>query len=138
MRTIENRLSQLLESDSYLIPFSNQVRQRLEQIEVSEQRLTQGKMSLADFASGHEYFGLHFRDGEWVFREWAPNATAIFLIGDFSGWRETENFALKKISRDGVWEIRLAASKLSHGNLYRLRIHCPEDKETASPPIPDE
>ncbi len=123
MSGLESRLSRLLRSDSYLAPFSDQIRHRLERIEETEQRLTQGKMSLAEFASGHEYFGLHFRRGEWVFREWAPNATAIYLIGDISKWREQREFELEKINDSGVWEIHLAADKLAHGDLFRLRIH---------------
>ncbi len=82
-------------------------------------------MSLADFASGHEYFGLHFHKNEWIFREWAPNATAIYLIGDMTNWQIRTEFALEKISNDGVWEIHLTADKLTHGNLYRLHIHWP-------------
>ena len=113
----------LLKSDPYLKPFSDQIRQRLERIEETEQRLTQGKMTLSEFASGHEYFGLHFRRGEWVFREWAPNATAIYLIGDMSDWKEQREFKLEEISDYGVWEIRLPADKMSHGELYRLHIH---------------
>ncbi len=52
-------------------------------------------MTLADFASGHEYFGLHFQDNQWVFREWAPNADRIFLIGDMTGWQEKGGLCLK-------------------------------------------
>jgi 1,4-alpha-glucan branching enzyme len=85
-------------------------------------------MSLAEFASGHEYFGLHFRQGEWVFREWAPNATAIFLIGDISKWQERKEYALEKINDQGVWEIHLPKNKLMHGDLYRLCIHWPGGK----------
>jgi 1,4-alpha-glucan branching enzyme len=121
MRNLESRLSRLLKSDLYLTPFSDEIGRRLERIEETEQRLTQGKMSLAEFASGHEYFGLHFHHDEWVFREWAPNATAIFLIGDMNKWQERREFALKKISDDGIWEIRLTANKLAHCDLYRLR-----------------
>jgi len=125
MRNVEGRLSRLLESDPYLTPFSDSIRRRLERIEETEQRLTQGKISLADFASGHEYFGLHFRRNEWILREWAPNATVIYLIGDPSQWKTRKEYALEKISDDGVWEIRLTANKLAHGDLYRLRIHWP-------------
>ena len=98
MNDLESRLTHLLGSDSYLASFSDQIRHRLESVEETEQRLTNGKMSLADFASGHEYFGLHFRRGEWVFREWAPNATSIYLIGDMSGWQEQREFELEKIN----------------------------------------
>ncbi len=126
MSSPENRLIRLLRSDSYLTPFSDQIRHRLENIEETEHRLTQGKKSLAEFASGHEYFGLHFQRGEWVFREWAPNATAIYLIGDMSKWQESKEFELKRIDDYGVWEIHLSVNKLKHGDLYRLRIHWAE------------
>ena len=127
MESLDKRLKIQLESDPYLIPYSDNIRRRLSRVELTQQRLTQGKISLADFASGHEYFGLHFQNDKWVFREWAPNATAIYIIGDFSGWAEKEEFALKKLG-NGFWEIKLAANKLVHGNLYRLRIHWPGGK----------
>ena len=123
MSEFESRLNRLLKIDSDLRPFSDQIKHRLENIEQTEHRLTQGKNGLTEFASGHEYFGLHLRHGEWVFREWAPNATAIYLIGDISKWQEREEFKLKKINDYGVWEIRLTTDKLAHGDLYRLGIH---------------
>jgi 1,4-alpha-glucan branching enzyme len=118
----KNRLIRLLRTDSYLAPFSDQIRHRLEHIEKTEHILTQDKKSLAEFASGHEYFGLHFQRGEWVFREWAPNATAVYLVGDMSKWQVCREFELEKINDYGLWEIHLAADKLKHGDLYRLRI----------------
>ena len=89
-------LQRMLDNDPYLKPFANSLKRRMEKIRKVEERLTQGKMSLADFAAGHEYFGLHFRNGEWVFREWAPNATRIYLIGEMTGWREKKDFELKR------------------------------------------
>ena len=125
MSDLESRLSRLLKSDCYLMPFLGQIRNRLKRIEEIEHRLTQGKMSLVDFASGHEYFGLHFRRNKWVFREWAPNATAIYLIGDMSKWQVCKEFALEKVNDYGVWEVCLTADKLAHGDLYRLRTNWP-------------
>ncbi len=122
MSGLENKLTRLLRSDSYLGPFSDQIRYRLEHIEETEHRLTQNKESLAEFASGHEYFGLHFQRGVWVFREWAPNATAIYLIGDMSKWQVRPEFELEKINDFGVWEIHLTADKMVHGDLYRLYV----------------
>jgi 1,4-alpha-glucan branching enzyme len=80
-------------------------------------------MSLVDFASGHEYFGLHLRGRQWVLREWAPNATRIFLIGDATGWKEKKPFALTRKNTEGVWELRLPQNALRHGDYYRLKIH---------------
>jgi 1,4-alpha-glucan branching enzyme len=124
MESLNTRVNRQLESDPYLTPYSDFIRRRLTRIELTQQRLTQGKISLAQFASGHEYFGLHLQKNKWVFREWAPNATAIYLIGDFSGWMEKPEFALTKLG-NGVWETKLPLNRLAHGDLYRLRMHWP-------------
>ena len=120
---VEKRLGRLLNSDPYLTPYAETIRRRLSKIAATKTRLTGGKMTLADFASGHEYFGLHFQDNEWIFREWAPNADRIFLIGDMTGWQEDGAFELNRLDADGVWEIRLKADRLNHLDLYRLRIY---------------
>jgi 1,4-alpha-glucan branching enzyme len=117
-------LQRLLAADPWLKPYEKIIHRRLQKISETERRLTREKTSLSDFALGHKYFGLHFEDDQWVFREWAPNATAIFLIGDMTGWQENDTFALEALE-DGIWEIRLAADTFDHGNLYRLRIHWP-------------
>jgi 1,4-alpha-glucan branching enzyme len=119
---IHQALKRLLQTDPWLEPYQEMIQRRLLNIDETRQKLTGGKMSLADFASAHEYFGLHFTDGQWVFREWAPNATAIFLIGDITGWQEKDAFALTMLE-EGIWEIRLSADTFNHGDLYRLRIH---------------
>jgi len=121
----DDHLRSLLESDPYLRPYEKVLRSRQKRIRETEERLTCGKMSLSEFASGHEYFGLHFKDNQWIFREWAPNATAIYLVGKISDWQERKEFALDSVACDGVWEIRLPQDALKHGDLYRLRIHWP-------------
>jgi 1,4-alpha-glucan branching enzyme len=32
-----------------------------------------------------------------VFREWAPNANAIYLLGDFCGWQADSVYALSRV-----------------------------------------
>ena len=113
----------LLNSDPFLKPYEEILKQRVAHIKNTENRLTQGKMSLADFASAHEYFGLHYRDGEWILREWAPNAGSIYLVGDMSDWLEKKRFAMERINDEGIWEIRLAPDTMTHEDLFRLRLH---------------
>jgi len=114
-----------LVDDPWLEPFRNQLQSRADHIRYMEDRLTGGRITLDEFANAHEYYGLHFRDGKWIFREWAPNATAIYLIGDFSKWGQLDQFALNYGDGHGVWEIELPADALKHGDLYKLKMYWP-------------
>ncbi len=120
---VEDITEELLALDPLFEPYRKIIQRRIERRMDTEQRLTQGEISLSEFALGHEYFGLHFRNRHWVFREWAPNAEAVFLIGQMTDWQEKQQFALTRISSDGVWEIEFPEEFLHHGDLYRLRIH---------------
>ena len=113
-----------LNSDPWLAPFREKLRERSRRAIATVKRLTGGKSTLAEFASGHEYFGLHFRDGEWVFREWAPNAVRITLFGDFSDWRKLPEYRLNRLEH-GVWELRLPAETVRHGMHYLLFMEWP-------------
>ncbi len=113
-----------LNSDPWLAPFREKLRERSRRAVATVKRLTGGKSTLAEFASGHEYFGLHFRDGEWVFREWAPNAVRITLFGDFSDWRKLPEYRLNRLEH-GVWELRLPAETVRHGMHYLLFMEWP-------------
>ncbi len=111
----------ILKDDPWLKPhegFFHDLRRRVLDAEL---RLTGGTMSLNDFALGHEYFGLHKTGDHWAFREWAPNARAIFLIGTFSDWKKDSKFELHHI-RNGIWEIEIPLETLRHLDLYRVVI----------------
>lgn len=115
----------LVEKDPYLKPYEADLRRRIQNIRNSEKRLTREGGDLSQFASGHEYFGVHLHTDEWVVREWAPLATAVYLIGEVTGWQESPEFALTRINAQGVWEIRLPKATFRHKDLYRFRIHWP-------------
>jgi 1,4-alpha-glucan branching enzyme len=109
-------------ADPWLNPFTGTIENRIRKCISKEKELT-GDISLSDFACGHHYYGLHKTGSEWIFREWAPNATGIFITGTFTGWKETDKFKLKKISQKGDWEIILPRNVLKHGDLYKLSVH---------------
>ena len=77
---------------------------------------------MSEFASGYLYFGLHREAKRWIFREWAPNATAIYLIGTFNDWKESEEYKLKP-SKNGVWQLELEEDLLHHGDLYKMKVY---------------
>lgn len=111
----------LIHNDPYLQPYS-QVFTDLQQLTNERTlQLTQGG-SLVDFASGHHYFGLHKIKRKWHLREWAPNATQIYLVGDFNNWEENEKYKLTKHD-NGNWELVLNEKQLKHEDLYALHVH---------------
>jgi 1,4-alpha-glucan branching enzyme len=118
-------LRKLLDSDPLLKQYKKILSRRITNILEKEKTLTQRKMGLAEFALGHEFFGLHFCGNQWIFREWAPNAGAVYLVGDMTDWQEKKAFSLERIDEEGVWEIRLPLKALEHGDFYRLRVHWP-------------
>ena len=81
-----------------------------------------GDNSLASFALGFQHFGLHKIDDGWVFREWAPHATRIVLVGDFTDWQELDEYALKR-TKHGQWYGKFPSSAMKHGQKYKLRVY---------------
>ena len=114
----------IVKNDMYLAPYEDAIRGRHNHVEWKLNKLTNnGKKSLADFANGHEYFGLHKTARGWVFREWAPNATDIYLVGDFCDWKDSEKYRCKRVSGTGNWELKLPEKALKHGDLFKMHVY---------------
>ena len=112
----------IIKNDPWLEPFANAIEGRHYDAIRKEKELTVKARSLNNFANAHKYFGLHRTEKGWVFREWAPNANAISLIGDFNGWKESASYALHPLN-NGVWEIELGPDAMKHGQLYKMLVH---------------
>ena len=113
----------LVARDKYLEPFEEAIQGRHDHALWKINELTRnGEVSLLDFANGYQYFGLHQLKDGWVFREWAPHATDIFLVGDFNNWTESESYKCNRIVGTGNWELYLPLDAISHGNLYKMHV----------------
>ena len=113
-------MGRIYENDPWLSPFREAIERRHEHI-LSDLEALAGDRPISDAVNNHIYYGLHRTDSGWVFREWAPNATRIYLVGDFNNWKRTEGYALKPVG-SGTWEIALPSFFLHHGDLYKLWI----------------
>ena len=111
----------LVDLDQWLAPHKSTIQAREKYISSKLKTVLSGKTP-AEFAMGFLHFGLHKTDAGWAFREWAPNATRIFLVGDFSDWKEREEFALNR-GENGEWSINLPENSLRHGQKYKLRVY---------------
>lgn len=109
--------------DSWLEPYRSKLESQQAYISQKSEELLNGK-SVEDFSLGHLFFGLHLDGSEWVFREWAPNATAVYLISEATNWKEEESHLATKI-KDGVWELRLPQNALKHLDKYKLSVQWP-------------
>ena len=111
----------IYDSDEWLVPYKEVIDKRHEMIlELKDRMSVDGLLSKG--MNNHMYYGLHKDDkGNWVFREWAPNATKIYIVGEFNNWKRSEIYALKPIG-GGNWEIVLPPMFLDHGTLFKLYI----------------
>ena len=114
----------IYDTDPYLMPFKEAIDARHRRIQADRDRFSKDG-SLSAGINNHLYFGLHReKDGNWVFREWAPNASRIWLIGECNNWHRTEGWALQPVG-GGTWELRVPEMLLHHGELYKLFIEWP-------------
>ncbi len=113
----------LIENDRWLEPFSEIINRRQAAAREKAAELT-GGVHLSDFANGHLFFGLHRTADGWLFREWAPAASMIYLVGTFNDWQEKDEYELKP-SGHGIWELHLSGDQLQHGDLYALTMIWP-------------
>src|SRR5690554_2063976 len=112
----------IIKNDPWLTPYTQAIegRHRFYQKRLSD--LTRGgEITLSEFATGYLYFGLHKTPEGWVLREWAPNATEIFLVGTFNHWQRLEAYRLKRLE-NGVWEVKVPLDRIHHEDLYKLHV----------------
>ncbi len=119
----------LIQLDPWLEPYADALRHRYQRYEQTRRRIEQAGGTLQDFSRGHEYFGLNRGERDGVpgvwYREWAPNAIALYLIGEFNDWDRLAH-PLQK-GADGVWSIFLPdaeyAGRLTHGSHVKVHVH---------------
>lgn len=111
----------IIENDPLLKPYQSAIEQRHLYAVRRERELIRNHKSLSDFANGHLFYGLHRIGSEWVFREYAPNATAIYILNEQNHWQKDERYRLNPIA-GGSWEGIFPDDTFCHGQLYKLLI----------------
>ena len=106
------------DNDSYLEPFKRELVARYRSAILRREEIAGYGKPLKNALNNHLYYGLHLENGVWAFREWAPNAQAIYVTGDFNGWRRDEAWRMKSLG-GGNWELLVPEEALQPGNLYK-------------------
>ncbi len=117
----------IFDYDPYLKPFAADIDLRMRNYHQKKKEVLANENTLNDFANGHAYFGFHRGDGGWYYREWAPGAEALFLMGDMNGWDKTSlrmtpvgngNFELFLPGENALWSgCKVKTVVLSGGRL---------------------
>ena len=106
----------IFDYDPALLPYERDIKKRYSDYKNKKQELVGKNGKLSEFANGHKYFGFHRTEDGWVYREWAPGANTLYLMGDMNGW-DHYSLPMKNIG-NGVFEIRISSSLLP----YRCRL----------------
>ncbi len=113
-------VDRLLKVDPWLKPYRAALIDRQKYISAKSCEIL-GDNSIANFALGHLYFGLHHTAGGWVMREWAPHASQMYLHCDKNNWQDDLSYLFYPLE-NGVWELKLPEDKLEHLDYYKLHI----------------
>ncbi len=95
----------ILDVDPLLKKYEKDIALRVDNYKRKRKSLVGTRGSLVEFSNGYNYFGIHRTESGWVYREWAPEADAMYLTGDFNGWQLYAH-QLRPLD-NGVFEITL-------------------------------
>ncbi len=112
----------LVLADGWLAPYEREIKARMRLFDSQMERICRSRGSLLNCAEGYKRLGFN-RDaatGEWIYREWAPGARELYLIGDFNHW--DRRATPMRRNREGVWEVRLPADSLAHGQHVKVHV----------------
>src|ERR1700683_5316166 len=118
----------LVEMDSWLGPYTHQLQNRCEYYQNAFDKIERAGGLLGPISSGHRYFGfnrgeLWGKSGIW-YREWAPGAMQLRVIGDFNKWDRFANPMVRE--PNGVWGLFLPddqyRDRLTHGSKVKVHV----------------
>ncbi|GAB1474633.1 alpha amylase C-terminal domain-containing protein [Bacteroidota bacterium] len=109
----------LWKDDPWLEPWRAAIWKRYQKSVVKRLELSGYGKPLKMAVNSHLYYGVT-RDtaGNWIFREWAPGASALYLTGEMNGWTKDERFRFENIG-SGNWELKLPRTGIKHGELFK-------------------
>jgi 1,4-alpha-glucan branching enzyme len=114
-----SNLVSIFEKDQDLHPYSEIIKQRIIVALAQEKKLLANCGSLADFACAHEYFGMFKRADGWLVRDWAPNATEIYISCQRNLWQKSYDYKLDK-KENGIFERIFPLHFFKDGDLYKF------------------
>lgn len=95
----------------------------------ARQRIEREFGSLTDFADAYKTYGVHKVEGGISYKEWAPNARELYLLGDFNNWEKDGKVYPAERSELGTFSLFIpdlpdGRPAIPHGSKVKCRLVC--------------
>ena len=122
---MKKKTLKLIKDDPWLSNHKDEVNSRFERYNTKLNEIKEVFGSLKKFASAYEFMGITYDKNSkgWWYREWAPEAETLSLIGDFNQWNPEMHPLLK--TNEGVWEVFIADNSnisIEHLSKFKVRV----------------
>ncbi len=116
------RIPQLVADDPWLNPYTDEINDRINRFNLLLASIKNQYKSLQKFSEAYKVLGIHYskKDKGWYYREWAPEANYLSLIGDFNNWDRSAHPLSK--NAHGVWEVFIAGNLLKEQTLVKVHV----------------
>ena len=112
----------LIADDPWLEPYEADINQRHSYYKERLKEIEKNHQSLERFASSYTHLGFNYdvKKGRWTYREWAPEAHQLTLVGSFDDWGK--GIKMRK-GKDGIWQVDISGGlKFGHQTMVKVRI----------------
>jgi 1,4-alpha-glucan branching enzyme len=116
------KVPKLVKDDPWLEPYKDEIADRIARFNALVSRIKKQHKGLLTFSKAYKHLGIHYSSKlqGWTYREWAPEASSLSLIGEFNGWDRHAHVMKKKDG--GIWEIFVPSSELQDQSLVKVHI----------------
>lgn len=117
----------IYDNDEYLLPYKREIDRRLERFLIKSGELAGYNGKLTHAANNHLYYGIHRDKNGYWFREFAPAAKGLVLVGDFNDWLPDKNYlahtewSFTNIG-GGNWELFVPVEKIKEEDLFKWMV----------------
>lgn len=89
-------------------------------LSVANHELAQYYFHQGSTVRAYDYLGVHFENGMYAFRVWAPRAQSVSVVGDFNNWNRGAA-PMHKVT-GGIWETLIEKDSIRQGQNYKFCI----------------
>jgi 1,4-alpha-glucan branching enzyme len=118
----EKNIPVLVKDDPWLEPYREEIADRIKRFNNLVHSIDKEAGNIETFADAYNFMGINYDKSKkgWWYREWAPAARSLSLIGDFNNWDRNANLLHR--NDQGIWETFIEGKVLKHGDKVKVHV----------------